>query len=162
MAGDLRSAATYFLSVCPSFSCSICRSLYLMKLRLNETICNIVVLHRTVLFYPSLLASICPLYTSLFPLHTPQSPLNTLLHTAHTGGNTLFGRAMDARLANHPVSPDLHLTHSPVHEALQQFASRILRPVWHRAIAAPPSKKVRAGVLLTVMEKRREERRGKG
>jgi hypothetical protein len=62
--------------------------------------------------------------------------------TVHTGGNALFGRAMDARLVNNPISPDIHLTYSPVHEAFQQLASRILRPIWHRAIAAPASKKV--------------------
>ena len=62
--------------------------------------------------------------------------------TVLPGGNALFGRATDARLVNNPISPDVHLTYSPVHEALHLLASRILRPLWHRAIAAPISKKV--------------------
>ena len=50
---------------------------------------------------------------------------------------------MDSRLVHNPVSPDLHLTNSPAHDAFQLFASRLLRPIWQRAIAAPPTKKVR-------------------
>ena len=61
----------------------------------------------------------------------------------HIGGATLLGRAMDSRLVHNPVSPDLHLTNSPAHDAFQLFASRLLRPIWQRAIAAPSTKKVR-------------------
>ena len=80
--------------------------------------------------------------TTCFPTCLTHTHCIALHYTKLTGGNALFGRAMDARLVNNPISPDIHLTYSPVHEAFQQLASRILRPIWHRAIAAPASKKV--------------------
>ena len=87
-----------------------------------------------------------PLPPSLPQLHSSKihSNVPSSFHIAHTGGTTLLGRAMDARLVNNPVSPDLHLTNSPVHDAFQLLASRLLRPYWERAISAPPTKKVKS------------------
>jgi hypothetical protein len=52
------------------------------------------------------------------------------------GSSTLLGRAMDARLVHTPISADLNLTHTPVHDAFHLLASRILRPIWLRALAS--------------------------